>query len=201
MRTKTPQLADRILDAATGLFARLRFHIVRMDDIAAEAEVSKGTLYSYFHDKDKLYHALLERASQGMVDVLAEAAAKPGQPRDKLVRIVAAILEYFDSKPHLLDVIQRVEVLAENEVDFPWQKARDVSMRLVQDIFAQGHRAGAFETRDPELAALLLFGGLRSVIRFGKKPRDPRLAERIVDTILHGATLPGASHQPRNLAT
>jgi AcrR family transcriptional regulator len=200
MRTKTPHLADRILDAASGLFARLRFHIVRMDDIAAEAEVSKGTLYSYFHDKDELYHALLARASQGMVAALLKAAGEPGQPRDKLVAIVGAILEYFDGKPHLLDVIQRVEVLAQNEVDFPWQKARDVSMRLVQEIFAQGHNTGAFETPDPELAALLLFGGLRSVIRFGKKPRDPRLAERIVDTILHGATMPGASQHQRDPA-
>ncbi len=35
-----------------------------MEDIAAAAEVGKGTLYRYFKDKDELYEALLEQAAQ-----------------------------------------------------------------------------------------------------------------------------------------
>ena len=72
MRTKTPKLGSRILDAAARQFARQRFHEVRMDDIAAEAEVSKGTLYSYFRDKEELYLALLARGSEGMVRALED---------------------------------------------------------------------------------------------------------------------------------
>ena len=101
MRTKTPQLADRILDAATRLFASQRFHEVRMDDIAAEAEVSKGTLYSYFHDKDELYLALLARGSEGMVKALEDAVEIPGPARAKLIAFVQAVLIFFDAEPHL----------------------------------------------------------------------------------------------------
>jgi AcrR family transcriptional regulator len=190
MRTKTPQLAERILDAAARLFASQRFHAVRMDDIAAEAEVSKGTLYSYFRDKDELYHDLLASASRGMVAALYKAAEGDRPPRDKLVLVVAAILDYFNDKPHLLDLIQRVESLTENEVDFPWQDAREVCMKLVQDLFDEGRQVGAFLTQDPELATLLLLGGLRALIRFGKNPRDTTLPERVVDAVLHGVSVP-----------
>jgi AcrR family transcriptional regulator len=63
LRTRTARLADRILDAAARLFASHRFHEAKMDDVAALAEVGKGTLYRYFQDKEALYLALLERAS------------------------------------------------------------------------------------------------------------------------------------------
>src|ERR671923_69581 len=75
VRTRTPQQADRILAAAARLFAGHRFHEARMEDIAALAEVGKGTLYRYFKDKEELYLALLERAAVGLRDRLHTALA------------------------------------------------------------------------------------------------------------------------------
>src|SRR4051794_34450694 len=48
VRTKTPNLREHMLDAAARMFGNKRFDETRMDDIAAEANVSKGTLYRYF---------------------------------------------------------------------------------------------------------------------------------------------------------
>src|SRR6202011_2366341 len=112
VRPKTAHPPARILDAAARLFASQFFHEARMDDIAAETGVSKGTLYSYFRDKDELYLALLDRASTGMVQALERAVERSGGARDKLVAIVEAILTYFDGQPHVFDLIQRVEVLS-----------------------------------------------------------------------------------------
>ena len=64
MRSKTPLQAEKILAAAAQLFATHRFHEARMEDIAALAEVGKGTLYRYFKDKEELYLALLQRATR-----------------------------------------------------------------------------------------------------------------------------------------
>jgi AcrR family transcriptional regulator len=189
VRTKTPKLAGRILDAAARQFARQRFHEVRMDDIAAEAEVSKGTLYSYFRDKEELYLALLARGSEGMVRALEDAVVHADDARSKLVALIDAVLVYFDGEPHLFDLIQAVEVLQHQDQEFPWQAARDVAMRLVQEVFEDGRRRGDFVVRDAELTALLLFGGLRSVIRFGSRPRPRLLAKRIVDSVLDGAAI------------
>lgn len=187
MRTKTPRLADRILDAAAELFARQHFHEVRMDAIAAEADVSKGTLYSYFKDKDELYVALLARASKGMIQVLQNAVDPAVSARGNLVAMVDAILTYFDVEPPLFDLIQRVEAFSRSELEFPWQEARDVATRLVREVFERGRAKGEFTVEDPDICSLMLFGGLRSVIRFGKRPRPHRLAETIVEFFLHGA--------------
>jgi AcrR family transcriptional regulator len=176
-----------MLDAAAHLFGSHRFHEVRMDDVAAEAEVSKGTLYRYFRDKEEMYLALLERSSRQMMTQLQQAVEEVEGARTRLTAAVAAIVEFFDARPHLLDLIQRAEVMRGAGPNFPWQRVRDEAVRLVLDIFEEGRRLGEFKVRDPQLAALLLLGGLRAIIRFGPQPRPPELARRIVDNFFHVA--------------
>ena len=176
-----------MLDAAARLFGTKRFHEVRMDDVAAEAEVSKGTVYRYFKDKEELYLALLERATRQLLVHLRDSLPHVAGARAKLVAMVEAILAHFDSHPHLFDLIQRAEVLRRPDADFPWQQFRDESFRLLREVFEQGTRSGELAIRDPGLAALLLLGGLRSVIRFGPMPRPPHLAEDVVTMFLQGA--------------
>ncbi len=187
MRTKTARQADKILDAAARLFGAHRFHQVRMEDIAAEAEVGKGTLYRYFRDKEELYLALLTRACGQFLARLREEVGRPEGARIRLERVVAAILAYFDAQPHHLDLVQRAEVLQPQGPHSPWQQARDDLFHLVVGLLEEGRRAGEFAVRDPALAVLMLLGGLRSVIRFGRRPWPRDLARRIVADFLHGA--------------
>ncbi|MCS6852942.1 MAG: TetR/AcrR family transcriptional regulator [Gemmataceae bacterium] len=191
MRTKTPQQAEKMLAAAARLFAGQRFHEVRMEDIAAEAAVGKGTLYRYFADKEELFLALLDRASAQLHDRLQQQVVPVAEPRRRLVAVVATIIGFFDEQPHLLDLIQREEVLL--GPDFPWRKTRDELLRLVLETFAEARARKEFVIDDPETAALMLLAGLRGVIRFGRKPRPRHLAERIVRAFLGGHDTLGGS--------
>src|SRR5437773_2661957 len=114
-----------MLDAAGRLFGAHRFHEVRMEDIAAEAEVGKGTIYRYFSDKEELFTALLERSSRQLIAHLEEEKSRGGSHRDRLHSFVKTVIEFFDERPHLFDLIQRAEVMRGRGRDFPWQKARD----------------------------------------------------------------------------
>jgi AcrR family transcriptional regulator len=150
---------------------------------------TKGTLYRYFSDKEELYLMLLERSSQQFMERLRDEKALAEGPHAQLQAIVAAVIAFFDEHPHLFDLIQRAEVLRDPERASPWQKARDDLLRLLLGLFAQGKRQGEFNIRDQEMVALLLLGGLRSVIRFGEQPRPRDLAQRIVAAFLHGADI------------
>ncbi len=191
MRTKTLDQADRILGAATRLFGAHRFHEVRMEDIAAEAEVGKGTLYRYFADKEELYRAMLGRSSDRFVRRMEDIAAGDGAARERLVALVAAVLEEFDAEPHLLDLIQRAEVMAASGEAFPWQEPRERMPQMVRDLFAEAAAEGAFRVRDQETTLWILLGGIRAIIRFGQLPRPDDLARRIVDNFLEGAACRG----------
>jgi TetR/AcrR family fatty acid metabolism transcriptional regulator len=187
VRTKTPEQADKMLEAAAHLFGRRRFHEVRMEDIAAEAEVGKGTLYRYFADKEELYLALLGREARNYRALIDAETAKAVGPRKKLRALVAAGFSFFERQPHLGPLIQRAEVTHE---DSPWQPARQSFLAHVVDILAEAREEGEFAVADPAMAALLLLGGVRSIYLFARKPRSRDLADRIVTAWLHGVAEP-----------
>jgi len=63
-----PNVSDerktQIINAAEGVFMEKGFDQARMDDIAEETGLSKGTLYLYFKSKDDLIIAILDRMFQ-----------------------------------------------------------------------------------------------------------------------------------------
>lgn len=67
-RTTIPLLGEedsskrrQILDGASKVFLDLGFDGASMGEIARAAGVSKGTLYVYFADKNRLFEAIVER--------------------------------------------------------------------------------------------------------------------------------------------
>ncbi len=86
-RPKDPGKRCAILDAAKRLFVSLGFERVSMDQIAAEAGVSKLTVYSHFGDKESLFgEAVRAHCEQGMPISLFDAS--PGTPvRERLLAI------------------------------------------------------------------------------------------------------------------
>lgn len=185
MRTKTPEQSEKMLDAAERLFGRLRFHEVRMEDIAAEAKVGKGTLYRYFLDKEELYLALISRSSRELLAIIEDGVSQAKNPRTQLHAIVTAMFGYFESRPHLGPLIQRSEVAHAGES--PWQPTRDAVAARIVEILNDASANGEFQVRDPLMAAHLLLGGLRGIFLFGSKPRSRDLPARIVECFLHGA--------------
>jgi TetR/AcrR family acrAB operon transcriptional repressor len=79
--SENPQREQRILDAATRLFAHYGFDKTTVSDIADEAGISKGAVYLHFKSKDDLFEALLYREGERMLDDVVtqvEADAEAG---------------------------------------------------------------------------------------------------------------------------
>jgi TetR/AcrR family transcriptional repressor of mexJK operon len=90
-RPKDPAKRAAILDAAQRLFLAGGFDHVSMDQIAADAGVSKLTLYSHFGDKEALYIAAVEYHCGQQVPA-ALFTPDPGTPiRQRLIEIGRAV--------------------------------------------------------------------------------------------------------------
>jgi AcrR family transcriptional regulator len=57
-----------LLDAALDLFVEKGFAATRVDDVAARAGVSKGTLFLYFPSKEELFKAMVRQSIAGRFD-------------------------------------------------------------------------------------------------------------------------------------
>src|SRR5262245_48040654 len=94
----TPATADRILDAAERLLARFGYDKTTVDDMAAEAGVSKRTIYLHFAGKEEVALASIDRVVGRVTDRLRRIAASDAPPADRVVEmLVARILGRFDS--------------------------------------------------------------------------------------------------------
>jgi AcrR family transcriptional regulator len=62
---------QRLLGAATTVFADRGYHAARVDDIVREARTSHGTFYLYFKNKDDLLRMLAEACAREMTEVVS----------------------------------------------------------------------------------------------------------------------------------
>ena len=196
MRTADPDREQRILDAAAQLFGRRPYHEVRMDDIAAQAGVAKGTLYLRFKTKEDLYLALVVNGMERLFEEVRQKVAGPGTPEERLLVFVREVVRFFDCSPYVLDLIQRMEASGSGVEQVPaLREKRAAFLGLLTEILREFNASGRFAEVDPELGALALVGMTRELLRFRPPPRTDRLAEWIIDQFLHGICKPrgGAS--------
>lgn len=77
-KRNTYQRAERILDAAAGLIARLGYDKTTVSDIAAEAGVAKGAVYLHWASKEELFDALVVHEMQKLMnDLLSRVECDP----------------------------------------------------------------------------------------------------------------------------
>lgn len=85
--TKGERTRAHIVASAAALFWRKSFNGVSVDDIAAEAQVNKATIYRYFADKADL--ALAVTRHQGVLTLEHVFAASMGQESEPHARLAA----------------------------------------------------------------------------------------------------------------
>jgi len=94
----TQERTAQITAAALTAFAQLGFHKTRMDDIASEAGLSKGTLYLYFKSKDEIITAVFDQFMSGEMDGVADLLATPVPAAEKLRTLIVQMMADTESQ-------------------------------------------------------------------------------------------------------
>src|SRR5256885_4014785 len=110
-----------ILEAAEDVFGQSGLSGARMEDIAARAGVSVGTLYNHFSDRDALLKALILTRRQDLLerlDAVLASTAKDGFG-SQLEHFVRAVLEHFDSHKAFLAIVLESEHIPAPDLPVP----------------------------------------------------------------------------------
>lgn len=102
-----PAITRRRLIAAADRVVRRRGPDASMDEIAAEAGISKPILYRHFGHKDGLYAALAERYMLALYRE-AEDALRETNPRRRVALGVEAFLAAVEREPEVFRFVRRV---------------------------------------------------------------------------------------------
>ena len=133
---------QQIIVAAKRVFSKKGLSKTTMEDIANESELSPGTLYLYFKNKEELYASLSLRILQFLSIRVAQVIQDSGEgSSEKLDRLIEAMYEVYEFDPM---VIINMFHLQSSET------LKNLSPELLTEIKtlskkALGHIAGIFE--------------------------------------------------------
>jgi TetR/AcrR family transcriptional repressor of mexJK operon len=189
-RPGRPDKRHAIIDAAKEVFLRQGFTDTSVDVIAAEAGVSKQTVYNHFGDKTKLFTAVIEAAQEEAASAAEERFAAFFRESGDLevdLRAAARIWTDLVLAPEVAG-LRRV-IIAEQwrhpEIAAEWSRPRT----MFEDALAAGIEpyveSGALDIPDIHLAAhqliLLTVHEALHASHFGLHTLPEREIRRIVD--------------------
>ncbi|MFE2294960.1 TetR/AcrR family transcriptional regulator [Streptomyces sp. NPDC059452] len=143
---------EMILRAAVRVFARQGFAATRVDDIAGEAGVAKGSVYLYFDSRDALLAAAFETYAAQSQAVVQQARTGAGDGLERLASLVRSVVDMVAAEPELARIL--IDLWAAGRqgdasgMDIPavYREYRAVVAELLADAEAEGIlRAGVGE--------------------------------------------------------
>lgn len=174
-----------IAKTAARLFATRPFHKVKLDDVAAEAGVGKGTLYVYFKSKEDLYLSLIYDGFAALVSRLEDEINHSDlSAEEALRRVVSALVHFGFENPQAFELMRSATLTFKPE---RWQSKRTELTSLIEQTIRRGNAEGVFNDPHPEITALCVPGFMRSIMLFGPRGLDETtVREQITRLLEHG---------------
>lgn len=174
-----------IIASAKRIFFEIGFAKASIEQIAADAHVSKVTVYKHFGGKRELFIAAVEDECKRIRHQFSVDQFASGRPNEQLTTFGEAVVTFI-SQPEMMRFKRQIAAEAENEPDvgaaFLAAGPHRVTTALSKLLSAMND-AKALRIADPEIAAELFISlcvGLGDLERrFGQEPNPARDRERI----------------------
>lgn len=207
IRRRKEARPGELIAAALELFVEKGFAATRLDEVAARAGVSKGTVYLYFSSKEELFKQVVQT---GIVPVLDEGAALLEQHHGSAAELLRAMLVGWWERIGATRLAGIPKLMMSEAGNFPdlaafyYETVIQRGRGLLAEILRRGVASGEFRPLNPEIAADVIIAPplMLAVWRYSFAtccPRvgmDPRaFIETHIDLLLDGlrhASPPGA---------
>jgi AcrR family transcriptional regulator len=188
---RLPLQRERLLRAAAEEFAKRGYAGASSESISRRAGMSKATFYEHFSNKEDCMVALFERASQVVLQAMAEAAERAGEG-DAAERVKAATRAYLGAIAEHPEFAQTLLV----EIIGAGPKAarrRDQAMQQFADALDAENAAAARRGLIPRFAspydAFAIVGAITELVsrqvRLGE-PADVLDLAPVIDRLISG---------------
>ena len=151
---KKQEVRRRIRRAAMQLFEEKGYEASTIDEIAARADVAKGTFFNYFPRKDSLLLEAAANVTERVEEDLGPREEWRGSRRAQLYRLFVYLGEKAHANPKLF---QTMLVETTRNLWLHGEEEGAVGLReLIRDLLEEGVRAGEFRGDTPIESALRL---------------------------------------------
>ena len=149
---------EQIANAATKVFSEQGFDKARMDDIASEAKLSKGTLYLYFKSKDAIIKHILDKLFARELSGLQSLKDDPLPAGEKLLvftnQMIAGMKTWTKLIPIMYDFLGRL--FRQTVVQEAFKTYFRSYLNLLTPIIQEGIDSGEFRARNAKDVAITI---------------------------------------------
>lgn len=162
---------QQIMIAAKRVFSQKGFNKTTMEDIAKEAELSPGTLYLYFKNKDELFSSLTIRILQ-YLNIRLEHVVNNKEiqtTEQKIDALKEAMYDVYKFDPLMLinmfhlqssDIITKLSPQLLSDI----RTLSKNSLNIMSQIFEEGVRKGAFIDKSPKAYADIIWAVFSGIV-------------------------------------
>lgn len=176
-----PSRWNDVVEAAAVVFRQRGYHATRLEDIAEELGMQKGSLYNYIDSKEELLLAVVTLPAAQLLESLS-ALTDADLPASEKIRLVARsharVVE--DYLPYVAVYVQEI---AGQDHSPEWRERDRAYVRQLSAIIDEGRQSGLFDPATvPTISAMALIGALNWMTRW-YEPDGALSAEEIADRI------------------
>ncbi|RUM39010.1 MAG: TetR family transcriptional regulator [Desulfobulbus sp.] len=163
---KSPDKHNKIIRAATKVFAKKGFFNARISDIAKEAKVADGTIYLYFNNKFDILISVFEQEIGKLIDQVKTLIDQEENPQKMLEIFINRHLAEMKKNKNLAEVIQ-IELRQTNKIIRDYRNNNfSEYVNIISTIIKKGQEQGIYR-KDilPGIAKRAIFGALDEIAR------------------------------------
>lgn len=134
----------QILEAATLRFADQGFSGTRLEDVGEDVGIGRSAVLYHFGDKRLLYRAVLDRLFSELLGELRTALMREGTLAERLEAATGAFVDFMGQHPTAARLSLREAVNPDPKIREEIQNQSRPFLTLLDMIFAEGERSGAF---------------------------------------------------------
>jgi len=108
------QRRQAILSAAEKRFAREGYHATLLDAIAEDVEISKGTIYLYFKNKEHLFFSLIDEKITRHFSYMIDCINQTNTLEELVQTLVDEAVKHFQRNHHLIRLVMSEQVKFES---------------------------------------------------------------------------------------
>ena len=195
---------EEIIDAAEKVFFGQGIENSTMDDVALEAELSKGTLYLYFKSKEDIHWAITHRGVKGLLTKMEKIVDKNKNAVENLLIIADSFIKFTQDEKQLANSILFFEGCDIEKLNIDHDQIRDSFLNdspihLVTEFVQEGIEQNLIRSDIPvNILSNILWSQLIGVLQVAKRKKElfdlvnitrEELIENHFKIVLNGITI------------
>jgi AcrR family transcriptional regulator len=168
-----------IVEAATKSFSLFGYKATTMDQVAKLANVGKGTIYTFFKNKEELFDDIINTLLKNMKDVAEQAINKQDSFHENANRVLFDLLDFRKSHQLTIKLFQEERDMGTQAVVEVIQRVEQVIINYMKGIIQEAIDRKEIKQCDPEITAFVMLKLYVSLIFDWERSHKPLEKEEI----------------------